>query len=76
MVSCSFSCDPKTRAIAHHALPLPDMTFDAFKALSGTEQRSIVETLRLYTQAENVQESAEPRLEPEKTPHSYQIHRL
>jgi hypothetical protein len=76
-----FPCNPKTRAIAHHALPLPDMTFDAFKALSDTEQRSIrvlysnhAETLRLDTQSENRQESAQSRLDLTQAPHSYQIH--
>jgi hypothetical protein len=61
-----FPCDLEdTREIAHHALPLPNMTFDAFKAPSVTEQRSIrvlysnhVETLRLATSySENTQES-------------------
>jgi hypothetical protein len=77
-----FPCDPKTRAIAHHALPLPNMTFDAFKALSDMEQRSIrvlysnhAETLRLATQKENRQESVQSGRELENTPHSYQIHR-
>jgi hypothetical protein len=76
-----FPCNPKTRAIAHHAQPLPDMTFDAFKALSVTEQRSIrvlysnhAETLRLATQTENRQESEQTRQELAKAPHAYQIH--
>jgi len=76
-----FRCDPKTRTIDHHAMPLPGMTFEEFKELPFTRQQSLrvlysnhADTLRLATTHENNQESKQTHVDLRCAHPLYQIH--